>query len=137
MKQTKILCKQLSCSVKLADVSTSCSVVILRAKVKRGARKLMIYRRGPCTCALMRFNAEVVAPARSAPPPSFFMVAIQQPGNSYPPTSLHFFPEHLIKTSASFTEQLSCLQRIFVYFMQLSTESNVTFLQMIQSPIVF
>ncbi len=39
------------------------------------------------------FDAEAVALvrlalARLAPPPSFFMVAIQQPGNSYPPSRL-------------------------------------------------
>ena len=34
--------------------------------------------------------------------------------------------DHLVETSASFTEQLSCPQRIFVLFMQIATENDIT-----------
>lgn len=34
--------------------------------------------------------------------------------------------EHLVKTSASFIEQLSCPQRTSVYFMQVATQNYVT-----------
>ena len=51
------------------------------------------YRRGYCARAPMRLGAEGGAPARLAlawlpPPPSFFIVAIQQPGSSWPPSRL-------------------------------------------------
>ncbi len=57
-KQTKILCRQLNCLVKLADV-----LVVLRVKVKRGTKMLVLNRHGYCACTPMRFDAEAVAPA--------------------------------------------------------------------------
>ena len=78
--------------VQLADVSTRCSS---HAKAKRGAKLMAIYRRGSWACARMRSGAEVQALTRLAlarleltPPPNFFTVAIQQPGNSYPSSRL-------------------------------------------------
>ena len=34
--------------------------------------------------------------------------------------------DHLVEMSANFTEQLSCPQRIFVLFMQIVTENDIT-----------
>ena len=58
------------------------SLVILRAKVKRGMKTLVIHRHGSCACAPMQFGAEVevltptrLAPARLAPPSSLIIRA--------------------------------------------------------------
>ena len=75
--------------VQLADVSTRCSSHP-QGKVKRGAKMMAIYRRGSSApeLARVRSDAEVQALMRLAlarleltPPPNFFTVAIQQPGN--------------------------------------------------------
>ena len=59
MNKTKILCVQLNCLVKLADVSTRLdALVILRVKVKQGAKRWCSYRRGYCTRTPMRLGAE-------------------------------------------------------------------------------
>ena len=63
------------------------ALVILRAKVKRGVKSWCSYRRGYCTRAPMQPGAEGevlarLALARLPPPPSFFIIAIQQPGSS-------------------------------------------------------
>ena len=80
-EQRKFFVDNLITSVKLADVSN------LRAKVKRGAKSMAVYRRGSCACTSVWLSAELEVPVRlviawPAPPPSFFMVMIQQPGNS-------------------------------------------------------
>ena len=56
---------------------------------------MAIYRRGSWACTCMRSSAEVqaltwlaLARLELTPPPNFFMVAIQQPGNSYPSSQL-------------------------------------------------
>jgi hypothetical protein len=77
------------------------ALVVLRAKMKRGAKMMVFYRHGYCVCTPMWFDAEAVAPVRLAlawfpPPPNFFIITIQQPGNSF-------------------------------VSMQIATESNVTF----------
>ncbi len=77
-KQTKILCGQLNCSVKLADSLTRCSS---RPQGKSEARceMLVLYRRGYCNCVPMAhavrcrgrsagtISASVVAPAPQLP----------------------------------------------------------------------
>ena len=66
------------------------ALVILRAKVKQGAKMLAIYRHGSCACMRMRSGVStefealmqfVLARLDLIPPPNFFIVVIQQPGN--------------------------------------------------------
>ena len=87
MNKTKIHCGQLNCSVKLADVLTRCSSHPQGKSEVRCEKGWCSYRRGYCARTPMRLGAEGGAPARLAlarlpPPPSFFIVAIQQPGSS-------------------------------------------------------
>ena len=56
MKQTKILCGQLNCSVKLADVSTRCSSRPQGKSEVRCKKLVLLYRRGYCACAPMRLG---------------------------------------------------------------------------------
>ena len=47
--------------VQLANILARCSSHPQGAKVKQGAKMLVLYRRGSCACAPMQFGAEVKA----------------------------------------------------------------------------